>query len=150
MNKKFDLSQAILNVLANNNEPMTANDIAVALVNEANVKDIQARLRGLISEKKIQRHRGANEEAPTFTLGKPAEEIEELAAGIPADLAAEEATPVFSMELEQAFAALEAPKPELHNAGIKLAVLDRLSALMDDSISDVLGDIKNDLMQIAA
>lgn len=147
---KQKLREAILNVLMNNAEPMSANDIAVALSGEANAKDLTACLKGLISEGEVERIDG---DSITFALiAAPVAEstAEEIGAGISADLVAEETAPVFSMELEQAFAALEAPKPEVHNADMKLAVLDRLSALMDDSISDVLGDIKNDLQQIAA
>ncbi|WP_372835961.1 hypothetical protein, partial [Pontibacterium sp.] len=112
-------------------------------------KDLTACLKALIDEGTVERIDG---EPITFALTTAPEAAEpDVAAGIPAFLGeSEEGEPVLSDSLLAAFADLEAPKPVAHNAAVKIAVLDRLSALMDESIADVLGDIKNDLQQIAA
>lgn len=152
MNKQ-KLREAILTVLESNETAQSANDISIALSGEPSPKDLTACLKALIDEGTVERIEGKTITFALATAPEAAAEpsVDDVAAGIPAFLGeSEESEPVLSDSLLAAFADLEAPKPVAHNAAVKIAVLDRLSALMDESIADVLGDIKNDLQQIAA
>lgn len=148
---KFDLKEAIVNALANNTEAMTANDLVIALADEASATSVNRYLKTPIAEGQVERFEGA---PVTFQLMTPAGEemasdVEELMAGAPSELALPNA-PMLSEELIAELAALRQPKPVAYNAAVKFAVLEELIKYHGEHVGSVLHDISEDLLQIAA
>lgn len=97
--------------------------------------------------------------APDSVAAKPAPTMADLTAKIesarpaPSEPVAEPEVlvtnkPAMSEELAAALDRLSVPFHQIEDSGLKVAVLDRLSEILDPSIADVLEGIKTDLVAV--